>query len=63
MSYRKTEHSQSKGDAFVLWAMLVYTPLTRDTLMFEQESDVNWECLNEQILSTDETKEVPICCF
>ena len=63
LSYRKTEYSQSKGDAFVLWAMLVNTPLTRDTLMSEQESDVNWEGLNEQILSTDETKEVPVCCF
>ena len=63
MSHLKTEDSRSKGDAFVLWEMLVYTPLTRDKLISEQESNVNWEDLNQQILSPDETKEVLVCCF
>ena len=44
-----SQHSQSKGDVFGLQEMLDDTPLTRDKLISEQESDgkvlVNRSCL------------------
>ena len=57
------QHSQSKGDVFGLQEMLDDTPLTRDKLISEQESDVELKGLSEQVLSPEEMKEVPVCFY
>ena len=50
------QHSQSKGDVFGLQEMLDDTPLTRDKLISEQESDVELKGLSQQGLSPEEMK-------
>ena len=56
-----SQNSQSKGEVFGLQEILEDTHLTRDKLISEQESDVELKCLSEQVLSAEETEEVPVC--
>ena len=58
-----SQHSQSKGDVFGLQEMLDDTPLTRDKLISEQESDVELKGLTEQVSSPEVMKEVPMCFY
>ena len=43
--------------------MLNNTPLTRDKLISEQESDIEFKGLNKQVLSPEETEKAPVCFY
>ncbi|XP_062610561.1 uncharacterized protein LOC134272333, partial [Saccostrea cucullata] len=62
-SHISSEDQQSKGDVFGLQEMLDNTPLTRDKLISEQESDVELQGLIEQALSPEEAEKVPVCYY
>ena len=62
-SHISSEDQQSKGDVFGLQEMLDNTPLTRDKLISEQESDVELQGLIEQALSQEEAEKVPVCYY
>uniref|UniRef100_A0A8W8MZ15 Integrase catalytic domain-containing protein n=1 Tax=Magallana gigas TaxID=29159 RepID=A0A8W8MZ15_MAGGI len=53
----------SKDDVLGLHEMFDKTPLTRDRLISEQESDLETKGLSTQVLSPEEAEKVPICYY